>query len=70
MDPDSCSDVIFYLFTVFVCSLAPENDNITLISRLCKDNFGKNSLFSLIFAVKAASLDDHPKGLTQRAAKR
>ena len=25
---------------MFVCSLAPENDNITLISRLCKDDFG------------------------------
>ena len=37
---------------MFVCSLAPENDNITLISRLCKNDFGvKMTLFSLIFTV-------------------
>ena len=27
---------------MFVCSLAPEKDNIKLISRLCKDDFGSN----------------------------
>ena len=33
-----CSEVIIQLFTVFVCSVLPENDNITLISRLYKDD--------------------------------
>ena len=34
MDPDSCSDVMFSVVAVFVCSVALENDNIKLISRL------------------------------------
>ena len=46
MDPDSCSDVIFKLFAVFVCSVAPENDNITLISRLYYTILGQKAIFT------------------------
>ena len=36
---------------MFVCSVAPENDNITLISRPSYMILGQNGLFSLIFVV-------------------
>ena len=51
MDPDPCSDVIFWLFAMFVCSVAPENDNITLISRRLRRFWVKLALFLVIFAV-------------------
>ena len=48
----SCLEVISKLFTVFVCSVAPENDNIKLMSRCLQGASSvQNGHFLLILAV-------------------
>ena len=51
MDVVSCSEVIIKLFTVCVCSMALENDNITLISRRLRRFLDPEWAFSLFLAV-------------------
>ena len=51
MDPVLCSELIIELFTVFVCSIALKNDNITVISRYVRTIFASEWSFSLFFTV-------------------